>query len=71
MTPDETAPDEAAGSEEDGLASLARVIFGEMNVEPRRMNIAIDLAREFLTEIRHELIRQDLRAPEEGEKPPC
>lgn len=62
--------EQTTDGDEDGLTRLSRVIFDEMNVEPRRMNVAIDLAREFLTEIRQELIRQNRRTPVEGESPP-
>lgn len=52
-------------TEDDPLAQLARVIYGEMNVEPRRMHVAIDLAKRTLADIRRTLVEQALRTSED------
>jgi hypothetical protein len=49
-------------TEDDTLAQLARIIYEEMNVEPRRMNVAIELAKQHLAHIREALIKQNLRS---------
>jgi hypothetical protein len=51
----------------DVVASLARLIYGEMNIEPRRMHVAIELAKQHLAEIRRALAEQGLRRREKIE----
>ncbi len=57
--------DDTNNIEEDPLTQLARVIYGEMNVEPRRMHVAIDLAKQILADIRRILLEQALRTGDE------
>ena len=59
--------DNVTDNDQDSLAQLARIIYEEMNVEPRRMNIAIELATHFLAQIRQELVRKELRGPTEAD----
>jgi hypothetical protein len=47
--------------EGDALALLARLVYQEMNVEPRRMHVAIDIAKEQLRGLRQVLVRRGLR----------
>jgi hypothetical protein len=54
-------------AQDDTLAPLARAIYDEMNVEPRQMHVAIELAKWYLSSIREALVKRDLRIPPEGE----
>jgi hypothetical protein len=45
----------------DPVARLARLIYAEMDVEPRQMHVAIQLAKEHLRELREQLVTQGLR----------
>ena len=50
-------------TEAETLAKLARLIYDEMNIEPRRMNVAITLAKQHLADLRATLIDHNLRRP--------
>lgn len=63
MGSDDSTPKTA----DDTLAQLARLIYEEMNIEPRRMNIAIEMAKQHLTLIREALIKQNLRTIQEDD----
>ena len=39
------ADENISGAEGEALTQLARIIYEQMNVEPRRMNVAIDVAK--------------------------
>lgn len=54
-------------SDSDTLAQLARVIYQEMNVEPRQMHRAIELAREQLADLRRVLVERGLRRAGPGD----
>lgn len=56
-------PAEGMGAEDAALAPLARLIYDEMNVEPRQMHVAIELAKWYLTDVRVALVKRDLRRP--------
>ena len=60
---------ETLNEDDDPVAELARIIYAQMNVEPRQMHIAIECARQYLTEIRAAPIQQRLRTSEDGESP--
>jgi hypothetical protein len=53
---------ENSSPEGDTLTQLARLIYDQMNVEPRRMNVAIELARQHLTDVNRTLTEQGLRS---------
>ena len=55
-------PENDSNADDDPLAQFARIIYDQMNVEPRRMNIAIELAKQHLTDIRGALVKEGLRA---------
>lgn len=55
------ADENISGAEGEALTQLARIIYEQMNVEPRRMNVAIEVAKRQLTEINRALIDQGLR----------
>lgn len=55
------ADENISGAEGEVLTQLARIIYEQMNVEPRRMNVAIEVAKRQLTEINRALIDQGLR----------
>ena len=48
----------------DALARLARLIYDQMDVEPRQMHVAIEIAKEQLKGIRALLISRGLRRPD-------
>ena len=48
-------------ADSDAVAQLARLIYGEMDVEPRHMHLAIELAREQLQALRDLLVVKGLR----------
>jgi hypothetical protein len=60
-------PEDTKNAEGDPVAQLARFIYEQMNVEPRRMNIAIELAKQHWDDIRRALIEQGLRGSDETE----
>jgi hypothetical protein len=45
----------------DPVAMIARIIYEQMNIEPRRMNVAIELAQQLLADVRRTLIDKGLR----------
>lgn len=53
--------------EPDAVAQLARVIYEQMDVEPRRMTVAIELAKDYLGTIQRFLVEQGLRMPAPSE----
>jgi hypothetical protein len=55
-------PENDRTADDDPLAQLARIIYDQMNIEPRRMNIAIELAKQHLADIRGALVKEGLRA---------
>ena len=57
-------------SDSDTLAQLARVTYREMNVEPRQMHRAIELAREQLAGLRRVLEERGLRRAGAGDSAP-
>jgi hypothetical protein len=60
------ADENISGAEGEALTQLARIIYEQMNVEPRRMNVAIEVAKRQLTEINRTLIEQGLRTETES-----
>jgi len=60
------ADENISGAEGEALTQLARIIYEQMNVEPRRMNVAIEVAKRQLTEINRALIEQGLRTEPES-----
>ena len=54
---------ERTASDGDALAEMARLIYAEMNTEPRQMHVAIQLAREQLQALRELLVSKGLRRP--------
>ena len=60
------ADENISGAEGEALTQLARIIYEQMNVEPRRMNVAIEVAKRQLTEINRALIEQGLRTETES-----
>ena len=60
------ADENMSGAEGEALTHLARIIYEQMNVEPRRMNVAIEVAKRQLTEINRALIEQGLRTETES-----
>ena len=60
------ADENISGDEGEALTQLARIIYEQMNVEPRRMNVAIEVAKRQLTEINRALIEQGLRTETES-----
>jgi hypothetical protein len=54
-------PENPTTPDTDPVAVIARIVYEQMNVEPRRMNVAIDLAKQVLTDVRRTLIDQGLR----------
>ncbi len=60
------ADENISGAEGEALTQLARIIYEQMNVEPRRMNVAIEVAKRQLTEINRALIEQGLRSETES-----
>ena len=60
------ADENISGAEGEALTQLARIIYEQMNVEPRRMNVAIEMAKRQLTEINRALIEQGLRTETES-----
>ena len=47
----------------DPFAQLARIIYEQMNIGPRRMHVAIALAKQHLEDIRRALVEEGLRSP--------
>ena len=60
------ADENISGAEGEALTQLARIVYEQMNVEPRRMNVAIEVAKRQLTEINRTLIEQGLRTETES-----
>lgn len=56
MSTDETTVEAAA------LDQLARFIYEQMNIQPRRMNVAIEMAKQHLTDIKKTLVEVGLRS---------
>ena len=48
----------------DQVAQLARLIYDQMNIEPRQMHAAIKMAKSYMTQIRRCLVEEGLRSPE-------
>ncbi len=48
----------------DAVTEFARMIYDTMNVEPRRMNVAIELAKRHWEDIQRTLVEQGLRTPD-------
>ena len=59
MTTDNSEPEEP-----DHVAELARIIYDQMNIEPRHMNVAIKMAKSYMTQIRRYLVEEGLRSSE-------
>lgn len=55
--------------EPDATVTLARLVYDEMNIEPRQMHLAIEMAKEDLRRIRHVLVERGLRRPDPPESP--
>ena len=60
-------PEDAVNTGDDPLAQFARIVYDQMNIEPRRMNVAIELAKQHLADIRRALVKEGLRKEEETE----
>jgi hypothetical protein len=58
--------DDAADPDADPYAQMARIIHSQMNIEPRRMHLAIELAKKHLDDIRRVLVERGLRTDREG-----
>jgi hypothetical protein len=56
-------PSERMANDGESLAEMARLIYAEMNTEPRQMHVAIQLAREQLQALRELLVSKGLRRP--------
>jgi hypothetical protein len=54
-------PETPTTPDTDPVAAIARIIYEQMNVEPRRMNVAIEFAQQVLTDVRRDLIDKGLR----------
>lgn len=53
----------SSSADADSLAQLARIIYEQMNTGPRRMHVAITLAKQHLDDIRRALVDEGLRSP--------
>ena len=53
----------SSSADADSLAQLARIIYEQMNTGPRRMHVAITLAKQHLEAIRRALVDEGLRSP--------
>ena len=53
----------SSSADADSLAQLARIIYEQMNIGPRRMHLAITLAKQHLDDIRRVLVDEGLRSP--------
>jgi hypothetical protein len=62
-------PEDAGGLEDNSLTSFARLVYDQMNIEPRRMNVAIELAKQHLAEIRRALVKEGLRTDDDDIEP--
>ena len=55
-------PEDTPSPDDDPLARISRIIYDQMDIEPRRMHVAIELAKQHLAEIREALVNAGLRA---------
>lgn len=53
----------SSSADADPFAQLARIIYEQMNLGPRRMHVAIALAKQHLEDIRRVLVDEGLRSP--------
>ncbi len=58
-------PEDAVNAEDDPLTQFARIVYDQMNIEPRRMNVAIELAKQHFADIRRALVKEGLRAEDD------
>jgi hypothetical protein len=52
---------DSRAADADPYAQPARIIYDQMNIEPRRMHLAIVLAKQHLDDIRRVLVDEGLR----------
>jgi hypothetical protein len=61
--------DSGTNADNEAVEVLAGFIYAQMNIDRRPMDVAIEMARNYLADIRRVLIEQNLRRPEDAREP--